>query len=142
VTESGSPPDAPALHDRAIADLRFIRQTMADAATFTDVPGWGLVGMGIIGLVTAPIAAVQPTPTRWLGAWLFAAVLALALGLVAMIRKIRRRVGSTAVTALARGFLVGLAPTLGAATLLTLALVRTATRRCSSGAGWSSMAQP
>lgn len=126
MTESGSPPDAPALHDRAIADLRFIRQTMADAATFTDVPGWGLVGIGIVGMVTAPMAALQPTPGRWLGTWLAAAVVALALGVVAMIRKLRRRLGAIGISAPARSFLLGLAPILGAAAILTVALVRTA----------------
>lgn len=118
--------EPPTLADRAAADLTFIRRTMADAATFTDVPGWGLVGMGVIGLGTAPIAALQPTPDRWLGAWLAAAAVALGLGSAATLRKIRRRLGTVAVPAPARSFFLALAPALVAAAVMTVALVRSA----------------
>ena len=58
--------ETPALHDRALQDLSFIRRTMEGAAAFTDVPGWGLVASGAIAIATAPLAARQPTPERWL----------------------------------------------------------------------------
>jgi hypothetical protein len=75
------------LEDRAIADLSFIRDTMARAGTVTSVPGWGGVGMGATALVAAWIAAQQSSYVEWLAVWLAEAVVALGLGGVSMVRK-------------------------------------------------------
>ena len=58
-------PDAPALHARAMDNLSFIRQTMERATAFTAVPGWGGVGMGILGLLIYPVMWVN-TLDLWL----------------------------------------------------------------------------
>lgn len=116
----------PALHDRALQDLSFIRRTMEGASSFTDVPGWGLVAAGATALVTAPLAARQPTPERWLAFWLAAATVAGLIGAGTMWRKMRRRVnedGAALVNAPARKFLLGFWPAMLAGALLTLALV-------------------
>jgi hypothetical protein len=75
------------LHDRALDNLRYIRQTMERAASFTAVPGWGLAVVGATALGAALLAARQPTPELWLATWLGEAVVALALGGTAMVRK-------------------------------------------------------
>lgn len=122
-------PDPPALHDRALQDLSFIRRTMEGAASFTDVPGWGLVAVGSSALAAAPIAARQPTDERWLGVWLAAAVVGLAVGGGTMLRKMRRRVdgpardGGLLLSIPARKFLLSFWPAMLAGALLTLALV-------------------
>ena len=74
------PSEPIALGDRAMEDLRFIRQTMERGAAFTAVPGWGGVGMGATALVAAAFAAAQPTAERWLLVWTLEAVLAVAIG--------------------------------------------------------------
>lgn len=118
--------DPPALHDRAIQDLSFIRRTMEGAASFTDVPGWGLVSAGGVGLVAAFVANRQPTPERWLAVWIAAAVVAVVVGGVSMYGKMRRRVavnGAQLLNVPARRFLLSFWPAILAGAAITIALV-------------------
>jgi hypothetical protein len=119
-------PQPPALHDRALQDLSFIRRTMEGAASFTDVPGWGLVVTGGIALVAAVIAHQQPSPLRWLTVWLLAAPAAAGLGSALMVRKMRRRLPADAalLSAPARKFLLGFWPAILVGALLTVAIVQ------------------
>lgn len=110
-----------ALGERALANLSYIRGTMERATTFTGVPGWGGVVMGLTALVAAPIAARQPTPRGWLAVWLLDAAVACAIGAWALWRK-SRRVGGAGFTRPARQFLLSFAPPLLAGALLTAVL--------------------
>jgi hypothetical protein len=118
-------PQPPALHDRAIQDLSFIRRTMEGAASFTDVPGWGLIVTGGIALGAAFIAHRQPTAERWLAVWLLAAPVAAGIGSAMMVAKMRRRVRADAalLSAPARKFLLGFWPAILVGALLTIAIV-------------------
>jgi hypothetical protein len=115
--------DPPALGSRAIENLRFIRETMENASTFTAVPGWGGVAMGTSALAAAWLSRLARTPEEWLGVWLAEAFLAAAIGVWAVAAKARRtRIPLFAGPA--RRFLLTLSPPLAAGALATLALSR------------------
>jgi hypothetical protein len=116
-------PGPPALGSRAIDNLRFIRETMERASSFTAVPGWGGVAMGASALAAAAVSARAPTPDVWLGVWLAEAFLALAIGVWAITTK-ARRTGIPLFAGPARRFLLTLSPPLAAGGLATLALQR------------------
>lgn len=109
-----------ALHERAMDDLRFIRSTMERAGSFTAVPGWGGVAIGVTGLLAAAIAAQQETAGSWLLVWLGAAAVATLIALGSMIRKARRAKVSLS-RGPARKFFLSFFPTVAAAIVLTAA---------------------
>jgi hypothetical protein len=120
--------EPPALHEHAMADLRFIRRTMEEAGSFTAVPGWGMVVVGATALGAAALAAVSRDPRAWLGIWLFEAALALAIAAVSLARKTRG--GPDAGLAAhplfsgpGRRFALSFAPPLAAGGLLTAVLI-------------------
>ncbi len=108
---------------RAEDQIRFIRDTMERASTFTAVPGLGGVAMGSIALATAAVSLGAKTQEQWLGTWLAGACFAIALGLAAMARK-ARRTHTDLFSGPGRRFLLMLVPPLGAGAVLTLALER------------------
>lgn len=73
-----------ALHDRAMDNLRFIRETMERSGSFTAVSGGAGVGMGLVALAASWIARIQPTPERWILVWLGAASLSFLTALAGM----------------------------------------------------------
>jgi len=95
--------------DRAIDNLEFIRETMERSTHFTAVPGYGGILMGVTAAVATYIAAQQPTQIAWLRVWLTEAVLAFAIGLLAMWQKSRID-GQSLVSVPAKKFALGFAP--------------------------------
>src|SRR5689334_20999626 len=73
--------------DRAIDNLKFIRETMERSTVFTSVPGYGGILMGATAVVAAYIAHSQAYLRDWLTVWLTEAILAFFIGLLAMWQK-------------------------------------------------------
>jgi hypothetical protein len=107
-----------AIHDHALANLRYIRETMERSGSFTGVPGLGGVVMGAIALATAVLAHAQPSPGLWLAVWIFGACVAALAGALLMERKLRKA-GSSIVQPLGRKFALAFAPPLAAGAVLT-----------------------
>ena len=117
-------PDGPAaLHDRAMDNLSYIRSAMERAGTFTAVPGWGGVAMGISALLASPVAASRATRHEWLMVWLAEAVIGTLIGAIAMSRK-ARRIGAPMLGRQGRRFFLSYAPPIVVGAVLTVVLYR------------------
>ncbi len=110
--------------DRRAADnLRFIRDTMERAASFTAVPGWGGALVGFSALA-AGVVSIGRTPRQQFFIWLGEAFLALLIALSAVRLKSKRLSVSTLQSRAARRALLSFMPPLFAGALLTMVLYR------------------
>jgi hypothetical protein len=116
-------PEPVSLQSHAMDNLKFIRETMERAGSFTAVPGWGGFAMGVSALAASVIAAMQSTREAWLATWLIEGVFAIALGALAMTRK-ANRAQVPLMSAPTRKFVLSFAPPLMVGALLTLVLYR------------------
>lgn len=111
------------LGDRAIENLKYIRETMERSASFTAVPGYGGILMGVTAVVAAYIANRQFYLVDSLSVWLGEAVLAFLIGLLAMWQK-SKIAGQSLFSAPAKKFAMSFAPPLLAGVVVVLGLWR------------------
>ena len=109
-----------------IEDLQFIRRTMENSASFTAVPGWGMVAMGCTALGAAVIAIQQPSFARWMQVWIGEALIAFALAMWATFSK-SRRVQVSLFSGPGRRFALSFVPPMIVGALLTLVLFHAGT---------------
>jgi hypothetical protein len=112
-----------ALHDRAIDDLRYIRETMANAASFTAVSGAGFVAVGCGALAADALAQSFAEPLQRVAVWTADAGVSMSVGFMATAYK-ARRAGQPVLSGPFRKFALSFAPAVLAGALLTLALAR------------------
>src|SRR5689334_4239794 len=117
------PPEPIPLHTHALDNLRYIRETMERAGSFTAVPGWGGVAMGATALAAAGLASHAATASSWLACWLAEGAAAVIIGLLAMERK-ARAAGLPLWSAPVRKFVFIFVPPLIAGAVLTVVLWR------------------
>src|SRR5260370_5158108 len=86
---SPAPEEPPALHERAMDNLKYIRETMERATAFTGISGWGQVAIGFTAIASASISAQQKTFKAWLAVWMAEAVIALLIAGWSLDRKAR-----------------------------------------------------
>lgn len=109
--------------DRAIDNVKYIRDMMERSASFTAVPGYGGMLMGTTAVVAAYIASQQIYLRNWLVVWLTEAVLAVSIGFLAMWQK-SKIAGGSLNSAPARKFAFGFSAPLIAGVAITLGLWR------------------
>jgi hypothetical protein len=102
-------------------NLRFIRETMEQAGSFTAISGWGEVAIGVSALVAAWLAARQVDRAQWLVIWLAEACLSFGIALYAILRKARHS-KQPLVSGPARKFALSFSPPILVGALLTAVL--------------------
>ena len=104
-------------------NLRYIRETMERASSFTGISGWGQVAIGVTALGAALVAALQATQRAWLTVWLAEALISLLIAGWSMDRK-ARAVQVPLFSGPGRKVAFSLSPPLVAGALLTAVLFR------------------
>lgn len=117
------PPHRPPvpIRDHALESLRVIRDAMERAGSFTAVPGWGTVAVGVTALAAAWAASRAGSERAWLAVWVVDGIAACAITLVAMGIK-AKRIGLSLGSAVSRKFALAFVPSLAAGAVLTWVL--------------------
>lgn len=115
--------DPAPIHEHALNNLRYIREAMERASSFTSIPGWGGVAVGVTAVIATLVAHSAATWRVWLVTWLTEAIVAAIIAGVTMMRKAGRAGVSFRETA-ARRFLVSYFAPIVAGALLTIFLWR------------------
>ena len=109
------------INERALENLKYIRDTMERAGSFTAVPGWGGILMGVSALLTALVSGQLPSSHLWFASWLGEALLASAIGAWAMVQK-AKAVKTPLLYGPGRKFALSLLPAVIAGAVLTAVL--------------------
>jgi hypothetical protein len=110
--------------DRRAADnLRFIRDTMERASSFTAVPGWGGVAIGVSALLAGLLASRETAIGPQVFIWLAEGGIALVIATLA-VRMKSRRLALSLRSRPARRALLSFMPPLVAGAILTTVLYR------------------
>jgi len=116
----------------AVENLRYIRDTIAAAGTFTTVPGKGCIAMGVTALIASGLESVPGLAPSWLPIWVGAAIMACAVALFFMEEKAKAQ-GLSLRRAVARRFFMTLVPAFVAGGVLTAALLHEVGRNSITG---------
>jgi hypothetical protein len=109
------------MQERAMDNLRFIRETMERAGTFTAVSGWGEVVIGGTAIVAALVAS-RLSLAGWVAVWLIEAILAAGIATLFMTVK-ARRAGMPLLTGPVRKLVLSFSPPMLVGMLLTVLFV-------------------
>jgi hypothetical protein len=109
------------LHTHAMDNLRYIRETIERAGSFTAVPGLGGVLMGSTALAAALVAGPAARGTRWVAVWMAEAILAAAIGVAGSAWK-SHRARLALLSGPGRKFAAAFTPAMAAGALLTAVL--------------------
>lgn len=107
----------------AADDLRFIRQTLATAGSFTAVSGRGQMLVGATALAAAYLAARMPGFDGWAAVWAGEALVAMGIAIASSAQKARAS-QTPLLSGAGRKFVLTLLPPLVAGAALTLVLVQ------------------
>lgn len=112
----------PEMQARAMDNLRFIRETMEAAGTFTAVSGWGQVVIGLTAVGAALVAGRFQGSAEWVLVWAAEALLALLISVWFMYAK-AKSASLPLLTGSARKLLFSFTPVFAVGLVLTYAFM-------------------
>lgn len=112
------------LHRHAEDNLRFIRDSMERAATFTGVSGQGYVATGLTAFAASGLAAQQDSVALWVGVWIAELALATAIMLGFTVAKTRAQGLNLFQSAIGAKLLQAFLPGMMAGAILSLGFYR------------------
>jgi len=113
----------PEMQARAMDNLRFIRETMEAAGTFTAVSGWGQVVIGLTAILAALLASQETSSVEWVLVWAAEAILALLISVWFMYSK-AKLASLPLLTSSARKLLFSFTPAFLVGMVITFAFVK------------------
>jgi hypothetical protein len=116
-------PEPAPIGEHALNNLRYIREAMERAGSFTSIPGWGGVGVGMTAIAAAWMAHGLSPSRGWMLVWLAEAVVAALIAGVTMVLKAKRSEVSFRGAPARRFFISYFAPIVAGA-VLTIVLHR------------------
>ncbi len=115
-------PEPVRIGDHALDNLRYIRETMERAGSFTSIPGWGGFAIGLAA-IAGGILVRNRSGEAWLAGWLIVAVVAAVIAVATMAIK-GKKAGVDFTAAPARRFFASYFAPLIAGAILTFVLWR------------------
>lgn len=106
------------IHLHAMDNITYIRDAMERSATFTAVPGWGMVIVGGLATLGSYVATLRLNETWWFNVWITIGLISMLIGIVAL-RVKANRMGTEVFSASGRRFLSCFAPAIIAGMVLT-----------------------
>jgi hypothetical protein len=111
--------EARSLQGNAAENLRFIRETMERAGSFTALSGVGTVVVGLTAVFASVAAAMQTSLHAWVATWFGEALVGLGVSVLATAHK-AKAVGVPLLSGAGRRFILGFSPPMVAGFLLTV----------------------
>ncbi len=116
-------PAPPNISDRAIDNLRFIRDTMERAGAFTALSGKGIAATGLVAAAAAAMSGTDFGSPRWLLVWVASAAVAFSVSASFTLRK-ARALSSPLTRGIARKLALAFFPSLMAGAVFTAVALR------------------
>ena len=118
-SQQSTPPE---MQERAMDNLRYIRETMERAGTFTAVSGWGEIVIGFTAVIAALLAS-RLSVFGWVATWLIEAAVAAGIAIGFMSAK-AKAAGMPLLSGPMRKLVLSFSPPMLVGVLLTVLFLR------------------
>ena len=106
------------LHQHAMDNISYIRDTMSRSSQFTGVPGWGMVTVGGLATLGSYVANLRLNPDWWVNTWIAIGIVSILIGILSLRLKAKKN-ETKVLTAPGKRFLMCFSPAMVVGIALT-----------------------